>query len=208
MKVSHVLYKVDRLKDGVEKFRHEGFKVDYGSKKNPHNGLIYFSEGPYIELVDSNSISSYVRYGLRLIGKGKVADRFKRWKQVEEGFFGMCLENYSTDFTVEETILKKHGQRYFIAKSSRIDPQDRTLKWKLLFPYELYLPFLMTYFTIDPKPKEFIHPNGVKGISKICFGTEDKLIPIIDELCNDTILELTIGKGVQSVDYVYAKTDS
>ena len=50
MKVSHVLYKVINLQDSVTKFQNMGFKVEFGSKNKPHNALIYFSEGPYIEL--------------------------------------------------------------------------------------------------------------------------------------------------------------
>ncbi len=29
--------------------------------------------------------------------------------------------------------------------------------------------FSMTYFSIDPKPQNFTHPNGIKGIKKIVF---------------------------------------
>lgn len=34
MKVSHILYKVKNLDAGVEKFRQEGFTVEYGTKKS------------------------------------------------------------------------------------------------------------------------------------------------------------------------------
>ena len=37
MKLSHVIYKTDDLDKSVEEFRNQGFKVDYGSKYNPHN---------------------------------------------------------------------------------------------------------------------------------------------------------------------------
>ena len=184
-----------------------GFKVELGSKNKPHNALIYFSEGPYIELLNKAPVPFYINLILRLLGKGKVAKRFKHWKNVKEGFFGLCLENYEVDFNKEEDILIKNGQKYFITKSSRIDPLNRILKWNLLFPYELKLPFLMTQFNVDPKPKSFIHPNGVKNIKCISFGTDEKLIPIIKELCDDEILELFVGKGIQSLTYEKIKTD-
>ena len=53
MKVSHVLYKVNNLDDAVNKFRNMGFSVEYGSKNNPHNELIYFSEGQRLSLSSS-----------------------------------------------------------------------------------------------------------------------------------------------------------
>jgi hypothetical protein len=201
MKVSHVLYKTSHLGDCVIKFRNKGFKVDFGSKKRPHNALIYFSDGPYIELLEKAPVNFYINLILRLLGKGKVVERFKYWKNINEGFFGLCLENYSSDFKEEEKILIKNEQNYFITKSYRIDPLNRILKWKLLFPYELKLPFLMTYFDVDPKPKNFIHPNGIKKIKSISFGTDQNLIPIVKELCDDKILELSVGNGVQSVTY-------
>jgi hypothetical protein len=61
----------------------------------------------------------------------------------------------------------------------------------------------MTYFNIDPKPKNFVHPNGIKRIKRISFGTDKKHISIIEELCDDKILELFIGNGVQEVSYEY-----
>jgi hypothetical protein len=201
MKVSHVLYKTNNLGDCVVKFRNMGFKVEFGSKNNPHNALIYFSEGPYIELLEKAPVPFYIRLVLKILAKGKVADRFDYWKNVKEGFFGLCLENYKTDFNTEEKILIKNQQKYFITKSRRIDNLNKVLKWKLLFPHELKLPFLMTYFNIDPKPENFVHPNGVKKIKRILFGTDKKLISIVKELCNDEILELSVGNGVQDVSY-------
>ena len=35
-----------------KEFEKSGFKVEYGSKTKPHNALIYFSEGPYIEILE------------------------------------------------------------------------------------------------------------------------------------------------------------
>lgn len=201
MKVSHVLYKANDLESAVVKFQNMGFKVEFGSKNKPHNALIYFSEGPYIELLTQAPVPSYIHLILKLLGKGKVAERFRHWKNVKEGFFGLCLENYETHFNNEEKILLKNGHRYFITKSRRTDPVNRNLKWKLLFPFELKLPFLMTYFNNDPKPENFIHPNGVSKITSISFGTDENLIPIINALCDDRSLKLFVGKGVQSLTY-------
>ena len=201
MKVSHVLYKVHNLEEGVRAFQEKGFHVEYGSKSHPHNALIYFPNGPYIELLSAAPVPKYAQVLLRLIGKGKVADRFKRWASVEEGFFGLCLENYEQDFRSEEKILNNYAQKYFITDSGRTDPMDRVLKWKLLFPYALKLPFLMTYFNVDPKPTVVKHPNGIKQIIKVSFGTDESLIPVIQALCDDEILNIHLGFGVSEVIY-------
>ena len=201
MKASHVLYKVSNLKQAVASFKSQGFEVDYGSKTNPHNALIYFSEGPYIELLNEAPLSSFSKLALRFLGQGKVVERLNQWKNAQEGFFGLCLETYKSDFSREKQILKKYNQNYFETKSSRTDPANRQLKWKMLFPHELGLPFMMTYFNQDPKPTNFIHPNGVKSISEVSFGTKKNLIPIVNELCDDDCLVITEGDGLTEVNY-------
>lgn len=201
MKVSHVIYKVDNLKKGYNYFKSKGFEIEYGSKNNPHNALIYFSKGPYIEVLESVHIPLYAKLFLKLIGKGKVVDRLTQWNNAKEGFIELCLENNDTNFEIEEQILNKYNQDYFKTKSKRLDPADRLLKWKLLFPDELKIPFLMTYFNIDPKPKSYIHPNRIKGIRRISYGTDADLIPLVNELCDDKILMLSVGNEVIGVEY-------
>ncbi len=201
MKVSHVLYKVNNLREAVDSFTAQGFKTEYGSRTNPHNALIYFSEGPYIELINEAPLSRFSKLALRFIGQGKVVERLNQWKNEKEGFFGLCLETPKSDFSSEKQILKKYNQKYFITRSSRVDPSNRELKWNLLFPHELRLPFLMTYFNQDPKPKNFVHPNGVQRITDVAFGTDQSLIPIIQELCDDDRLNIIAGNGVSEVNY-------
>ena len=201
MKVSHVLYKTNNLKTSFKEFEKLGYKVVYGSRKKPHNALIYFSEGPYIELLEKAPISSFLKAILRLLGKGKVVDRFNSWENSTEGFFEICLENNTTNFKKEEKILAKFGEDYFITNSKRIDVSNRVLKWKLLFPNQIKIPFLMTQFNINPKPKNFVHPNKIKRIKQISYSTEASIIPVINELCNDDILQLFIGKRDCKVTY-------
>lgn len=201
MKVSHVLYKTNNLEASFKEFEKLGYKVVYGSRKKPHNALIYFSEGPYIELLEKAPISSFLKAILRLLGKGKVVDRFNSWENSTEGFFEICLENNTTNFKKEEKILAKFEEGYFITNSKRIDASNRVLKWKLLFPNQIKIPFLMTQFNINPKPKNFVHPNKIKRIKQISYSTEASIIPVINELCNDDILQLFIGKRDCKVTY-------
>jgi len=201
MKVSHVLFKTNNLKKTFKEFEKSGFKVEYGSKKKPHNALIYFSEGPYIEILEKAPVSSFMKLILRFIGKGYLAERFTSWENAEEGFFEICLENNTSNFRAEKKLLKQLGEKYFVTQSKRIDPMNRVLKWKLLFPRQIKIPFLMTPFNINPKPKNFAHPNKINRIKKISYYTEANIIPIINELCNDDILQLSTGKGECKVTY-------
>ena len=201
MKVSHVLYKTNNLEASFKEFEKLGYKVVNGSRKKPHNALIYFSEGPYIELLEKAPVSSFLKAILRLLGKGKVVDRFNSWENSTEGFFEICLETNTTNFKKEEKILAKFEEGYFITNSKRIDASNRVLKWKLLFPNQTKIPFLMTKFNINPKPKNFVHPNKIKRIKQISYSTEASIIPVINELCNDDILQLFIGKRDCKVTY-------
>ena len=201
MKLSHVIYRGRTLDDAVHKFRELGFHVEYGSKQEPHNALIYFSQGPYIELLANAPLSSFAKLALRVLGKRNVIERLGSWGEGPEGFFEICLENYRDDFRLEKEILDRYGETYFTTKSKRLDEKNRLLKWKLLFPDTLELPFLMTYFNIDPKPAEFVHPNGIKGIKNVSYGTDVEMFPMLEELCDDPILSWFEGRGFGAVEY-------
>lgn len=201
MNVSHILYKVDDLDVSVRAFRAKGFEVEYGTVKNPYNAIIYFSEGPYLELFNNSNMPKWIKTLLRFFNKVAMVDRINYWENANEGLIGLCLENYSNDFKEEKEILRNHNQGFFEAKSKRLDTKNRLLRFKVLFPDELKIPFLMTYFNIDPKPKNFIHPNGIKAIKSISFGTEKHLIPLIHQLCDDPILKLFEGEGIRNLEY-------
>lgn len=199
MKLGHILFKTKNLKNTVKDFEDIGYHVEYGSKKNPHNALIYFSEGPYVELLEKAPVSAVVKLLLRTIGKGKVAERLESWEKAKEGYFEICLENEDATFEVEKRILKRYDIGYFITQSKRKDPFNRTLKWTLLFPLKVQIPFFMSAFNYNPKPKNFIHPNGVIGIGSISYGIPKKLKPLVSELCDDKRLNLFSGRGIKNL---------
>lgn len=195
MKLSHIIYKVNNLHTAVEEFKNKGFVVEYGTIKNPYNALIYFSNGPYLELLASTGMPSFAKKMLRLFGKNKIVDRLDFWDNHNVGPCGLHLENYSIDLNKEKDILKKYNQKFFQMNAGRKDTKGRHLKFKCLFPDELGIPSLMTYFNIDPKPNNFVHPNGVSRIKNISFGTKKEFIPVINELCDDDTLNLFISKN-------------
>ncbi|GAA3627295.1 hypothetical protein [Flavivirga jejuensis] len=95
--------------------------------------------------------------------------------------------------------VKKFKEEGFVIE---YDTQNRLLKHKVLFPNEQHIPFLMTFFNKNPKPsKGFAYPNGIKGIKSISFGTQEKFIPLIKELCNDPALKLYLGNDVKDLEY-------
>ena len=135
-----------------------------------HNALIYFSEGPYIELLEKAPVSQLTLWALKGIGQGQVAKRLSSWKDAPPGFFEICLETTTPHLKAAKPQMQQLGQPYFCTKSQRKDPQQRLLQWQLLFPHNTALPFIMTPFNINPKPQNFVHPNGMRQIKQCTYN--------------------------------------
>lgn len=206
MKLGHIIYKVDDLDEAVKGYKKKGFTVEYGKKKNPYNALIYFAEGPYLELLESTSMPSFVKKILRLFSKKALVDRLDTWDNSKEGLIAVALENDRFDVDIEQKILDKAGLKYFKFRSGRDDTKNRKLKFLGIMPNDMEIPFFGAKFNINVRPpKNYIHPNGVKRIKSIAFGTKKEFIPIINQLCDDEGLKLFIGDGVKDLEFEYQK---
>lgn len=74
----------------------------------------------------------------------------------------------------------------------------------MFFPEGIDFPFLMSYFSIDPKPVNFVHPNGVRKIKKIVFKIDENNANILKQLMNDDVLEIIVDdkeKGIVHIEY-------
>lgn len=200
MKISHVLYKVDNLEKAVEDFRKQGYIVEYGSEKDPHNALIYFSEGPYIELITDSNMPLFIKIMLTLFGKKPFVDSMEKINTHKEGYMRFAIDGNDTDFIKEKKIFKQYKRNIIKVPIKRVDVKNRILKCKCLFPFDSTLPFIKTQFNINPRPKNFIHPNGAKKIKKVRYGTSSEDIQVIKKLCSDKILEVYVGEHKMEVE--------
>lgn len=202
MKVSHILYKVDNLENAVKAYEKKGFHVEYGKKENPINALIYFSEGPYLELLHTTGMPKFVKLMMRFFGQKKMVDRVNYWENASEGLLDLCLETYEVNMDSEMSLLDENNESFFIRRGAqRNDVHGRNLVYDVSIPHNLKLPFMMTYFSEDPKPKDFVHPNGITSIQQISFGTDKSLFPLMKALCDDPILNLYEGLGIKNLVY-------
>lgn len=173
-------------------------------KKNPYNALIYFSEGAYIELLQDTKIPNIVKLLRKLFGMSKKMERFFYWDRCEEGWCGLCIEK---DGSLEQEIafLKNKGiNGVHLKKLKRVDTKGRRLEYQYFFPEGIDFPFLMNYFGIDPKPSNFVHPNGIRKIKKVVFRIDKKNADILKELLQDDRLEILVdekNKGISEVEY-------
>ena len=205
MRLGHVIYVVKDLDSAVREWRDKGFTVVYGRTKKPINALVYFSEGPYIELLKDGGMSSMARKIMRLMGKGEFMDRFDYWANAPEGWTSLCVEKDPGGLEEEIAYLTSLGIKgTYMEKLKRVDTQNRELKYKCYFTHDYNMPFLMSYFNIDPKPKNYVHPNGVKGIAKVIYRTSRKNAEALSHLVQDDILQVVEGDktSIESVEYI------
>lgn len=206
MKLGHVIYKVDDLDRAVAAYRQKGFTVEYGRAKNPYNALIYFSDGPYFELLASTGMPKLLKRVFRLFGKHAFIDRLDAWDAAEEGLIGLALENDRLEVDLEQKILDAAKQRYLKGRSGRTDPKGRKLRFRGIFPDSMQLPVLSSALNINVRPPAgFTHENGAVRIKSVAFGTSEALMPVIRALCDDEGLTLFVGHGVKDVTFEYAR---
>ena len=129
-----------------------------------YNALIYFSEGPYLELIGDMKLPNILSFILKIFGKKRVVERINSWHNSKEGLMAICFENSKVDFEEEKKVFDKYGQFFFEKNNKRVDTKNRVLKFKLLFPDNIKIPFLMTAFNVDPKPENYIHPNKIVSV--------------------------------------------
>lgn len=204
VKLGHVLYKVDDLDKAVKEYREKGFIVEYGKSKNPHNALIYFAEGPYLELLHRTGMPTFAKMIFRLFGKSDFVNRLDIWDNAAEGLVGVALENNRFDIDVEQNILDQAGLKYFKMRSGRTDSKNRKLKFLGIYPDDMEIPFMGCKFNINVRPpQDYVHPNGIRGIKSIEFGTKKHFVQVIRDLCDDEGLHLYIGEGVRNLEFEY-----
>ncbi len=208
MKLGHVIYKVDDLDKAVEEYTQKGFTVEYGKSKNPYNALIYFSEGPYLELLERTGMPEFMKKIFSLIGKKGFVNRLNIWDSAAEGLIGLALENDRFDIDRELAILDKANLTYLKGKSGRTDAKGRKLRFMGAFPDDMAIPVFSAKYNINVRPpKGYIQPNGIKRIKSIAFGTKEEFIPIINDLCDDEGLKLFVGSGIRDLEFEYTTKD-
>ena len=161
--------------------------------ENPINALIYFSQGPYIELLQKTGFPKLFYHVFKFLGLGKKVARFNYWDTCEEGICGFCIEKPNGTLDQKITFLKQWGiTGLYLKRLKRVDVQNRVLNYQCFFPQEVHFPFLMRYFDVDPKPKHFVHPNGISGIKKVIYRTNQHHADILSQLVDDPTLIIEV----------------
>ena len=202
MKLSHILIKVNDLDKAVKDWTNEGFIVEYGKARNPYNALIYFKDGAFIELFKFNGLPKIINKLLIIFGRRKFVEKMDYWAKHEEGLLSIMLENYDDNLDKEISIIRSHGLSGVLSNKSRKDINKRKLKFKVLFTNDNYFPDMMTFFSINPKPKNDIHPNDIKGVKSISLGLTKDQQQIFLDICDDKTIKLFEGHGIKDLEWI------
>lgn len=201
MKLGHLILKVPQLDQAIQEQRKKGFTVEYGRAKNPRNALIYFPEGPYIELLSGSGMPGAAKTLLLLFGKRAFVERFSRLDICEPGYQELVLETCETSLHKERVLLRNQRIKSCEAPMRRTDIRGTNLRFRIASPTALDIPLLMTRFSTDPRPMNLVHPNGIRRINHVIYGANPTHFPLIKQLCDDENLELTEGSDIK-VEFV------
>jgi hypothetical protein len=199
MKLSHILYKVKDLHKAVKDFEDLGFTVVYGTKPSKaFNALIWFEQGPFIELFQVGQ-NKLVLNLMKLIGKKGLANRFALFQNAGYGWVDCSIENDSDNLKEENLLLKQMGYKFSTMPGFRTDINNIRLKWKLTMPYDIEFPFLMSTYSPNPRPENIKHKNGATGVEQLVWGTNKQNIKNISKLTDDKRLCLVEGSGFNKI---------
>ncbi|WP_159718138.1 MULTISPECIES: VOC family protein [Actinomyces] len=197
MRTGHVIYWAQDLDAAVRDFRERGFAVEYGSARRPINALVYFSEGPYLELLARTLPTPLLRLASALpTASGRATRRFTSWERGPEGLRAVCLEGGDAEF---DEVVERFGARGLRVAPTRIDTHGRRLHYRVFFPEDPEMPFFMTRFSQDPRPRDFTHPNGARAIARVEAPLSDGARVRMAGLCDDGVLAIQRAPGAMRV---------
>jgi len=205
--VGQIVYKVHDLRSAVAQMKKKGFTVEYGIAEDPYNALVYFTEGPYIELIERTGVPFYIKLLMRMLRCGKLANRLDAWDKAKEGILGTALEIPEAKLDKMLVYLKDVKRlKAFKMPSTRVDTHGRELKCSCLFTEYIEMPFFVTEFAESPKPLNYTHPNGSRCITDIKIQLKPKEYQLFLELIEKFELNqnysFAVKQGSFDVKYV------
>ncbi|MDC7125883.1 MAG: VOC family protein [Spirochaetales bacterium] len=179
-RLDHVLVRVDNIEEAVNKYSSAGFKVYLGSRgKKCYNGMIYFKNNTFIELVDQSKFPGILKFlaKKKILNKlGIMASRMALYAASDNFYLDYAVYNSSIG-TFHETVKALVGKK--VSKPmdfKRTDFFGHPLEWSLFAFDDLELPFVISDYKPVKLPEETAvnHPNGAVGIEHLIVETTAK----------------------------------
>ena len=177
--IHHIVLAVKDLEAAIREFESQGFTISPGGQHKggfSHNALIHFEDGSFLELFAFRK--SFKVFLLRLADRLSLLNKMKNRESMghmprfmkglhgKEGIMDFAMLVEDIDAYKGKISYEKVGPAI---PFSRIRPDGSEISWKLAFPQELKLPFLMSpYQPAQEVPEEKRrHANGALGIRQL-----------------------------------------
>ncbi|MFF2081293.1 VOC family protein [Kitasatospora sp. NPDC058162] len=169
---SHVLCKVDDIRSAVRDFTDLGFTVEWGSTPaKAHNALIWFEQGPFIELFELPSRFALLRGPFGLAYGPAAGARLAKWARPGEGWRDVALETSGFELSGTRHDLRARGlaaSRVMTGRRTR--PDGQPVRYRFLTPAPAGLPFIVSAYHPPQRPAQVTHANGALGVSRVRMG--------------------------------------
>ncbi|MEV8393533.1 MULTISPECIES: VOC family protein [unclassified Streptomyces] len=169
---SHVLIRVDDLRQTVRDYRALGFEVHYATAEHKaRHAHVWFPEGPIIELLATPANARYFKLPLTLIGGMGAGERMVRWSREPEGFVDVALVTEGPDIRVHLAELRGAGVPFGRAVPwKRTPPGGPLTRFRFAYPRRDRLPFLVTPYDPPLHPAKSHHTNGAERLTGVVLG--------------------------------------
>lgn len=170
LRLSHILIRVADLEAAVGDYQAMGFTVVFGSERSTaRNAFIRLAGGQFLELYAPPPLDQAARKAVEGAFGRAAADRFQRWAEPDEGVRDYCVE--AETFDIGSTVERIRAAGVAISDPfpfGRTRPDGVVLQWRLAFPEDVSLPFVMgAYDPPDaPASADLIHSNGASKLSR------------------------------------------
>ena len=164
--IDHIVIAVDSLARAIETWRGLGFCVVEGGKHpyGSHNALIGFADGSYIEL-------------LGFYEESRAHPWWDLLHQRGGGLIDFCLA--TNDIGADHRAFRAQGVECSeLIEGGRTRPDGYDVRWincKVEGDWQGLIPFIIEDVTprVERLPRETGHANGVTGIERVSFATND-----------------------------------
>lgn len=177
LRFSHVLIGVNDLPAAVADCERMGFRCVWGSApERAHNALIYFEDGPFLELVKPATITGPAWLAMTAMLGRPTARRIRRWAEASKGLVEYALETDDADVSGVRADARVAGAplgRSF--GTTRTRPDGVRLAWQMTAPAALDLPFVMSAYTPPDTqaPEVRHHANGARRVAGMQLAHPD-----------------------------------
>lgn len=187
LRCSHVLCKVDDIGAAVRDFTELGFTVTWGgAPERAHNALIWFAQGPFIELFELPRAFAGLRVPFTAAYGRSAGSRLAHWAGRGEGWRDLALETDDTDLAATRARLRAAGLHASkVVRRSRVRPDGQRVRYQFLAAGPAALPFVVSAYDPPQRPAEVVHPNGAEGVETIRYGLPDRQRALLDTLLDD-----------------------